>query len=84
MNRKQKFKYMKTFIREKKIKDGFMKRGIYGSMLDIPKKIEKSIKMAKNKNHKNYMLNTFEKLAKVSKSYNVLRYIEEIKNEQKN
>jgi ribosomal protein S15P/S13E len=29
-------------------------------------------------------LNTFEKLAKVSKSYNVLRYIEEIKNEQKN
>ena len=63
---------MRNYIRDNKIKDGFMKRGIYAAMFDMPKKMDKSLKMAKNDNHKNYMIQSFLKLAKVSRSEKVI------------
>lgn len=75
MNRKQKYKYMKKYIREKKIKDSFMKRGIYAAMFNMPKKMEKSLKEAKNKEHKKYMMKTFLKIALVSKSEIVIELL---------
>jgi len=75
MNRKQKFRYMRNYLRDKKIKDGFMKRGIYGSMFDMPKKIDKALKKAKNKNHKEYMIKTFLKVAKTAGSEKVISHL---------
>jgi len=72
MNRKQTFRYMRNYIRDNKIKDGFMKRGVYAAMFDMPKKMEKSLKMAKNDNHKEYMIRSFIKLARTSKSQNII------------
>jgi len=72
MNRTQKFKYMRNFLRDNKIKDGFMKRGVYAAMFDMPKKLDKAMKMSKNENHKKYMEKMFLKIAKVAKSEKVL------------
>lgn len=72
MNRKQTFRYMRNYIRDNKVKDGFMKRGIYAAMFDMPKKMEKSLKMAKNDNHREYMIRSFLKLAKVSGSEKII------------
>lgn len=79
MNRKQKYKYMRRFFRDKKIKDGFIKRGIYGAVFNIPKKIERSLKEAKNNNHKEYMIKMFLKLAINSKSDLVINLLKEKK-----
>lgn len=70
--RNHKFKYLRTFIREKKIKDGFMKRGIYASLFNLPKKMKKSLSAAKNRNHKEYMINTFLKIARKAESKEVI------------
>lgn len=75
MNRKQKFKYMRNFIREKKIKDGNIKRGIYGSLFNIPKKVEKALKKVKNKNHEKYMKNIFLNMAKKGESNEIIQLI---------
>jgi hypothetical protein len=75
MTRKQKYKYMKKYLREKKIKDSFMKRGIYAAMFDMPKKMEKALKESKNKNHKEYMIRTFLKISLKSKSENVIKLL---------
>lgn len=71
MKRKQKYKYLRYIIREKKIKDGFMKRGIFGSIFDRPEKIKRALKLAKNNNHRDYMIRIFMKLAEKSGSENV-------------
>jgi len=63
---------MRNYIRDNKVKDGFMKRGIYAAMFDMPKKMEKSLKIAKNDNHREYMIRSFLKLAKVSGSEKII------------
>jgi len=76
--RKDKFRYLRNYIRNHKIKDGFMKRGIYGSLFDDPKKVKKALKEAKNENHKNYMIRTFLKIANKAGSKQVLFYLSQL------
>jgi len=73
---KFKHKYLRTFIKNKKIKEPFLKRALYGAMFDHPKKIKKVLNLAKNENHKNYILSLIRKLAIIGKSNNVLSFLD--------
>ena len=77
MNRKQKFRYMRDFIGEYKIKDGDIKRGLYGSLFNLPKKVKKALKKAKNRNHEEYMKRIFIKMAEKGKSNEVIKLLAE-------
>jgi len=75
MNRKQKFRYMRNYVKEKKIKQSEIKRGIYGSLFNLPKKVKKALKKAKNENHKKYMIITFKNFAKKGNSKEALQFL---------
>lgn len=56
MNRKQKFKYFRTYIKKNKIKDGKLKSAIYGIIFNFPKKINKYLKLSDNNINNNYLI----------------------------
>ena len=72
---KFKHKYLRSFIKENKIKDPKIKSALYGAMFDIPKKVEKGITLAKNKNHREYLEKMFLKIAIIGRSNNIINYL---------
>jgi len=75
--RKIKLKFYRDYVGQKKIKEGFMKRGIYGSVFDMPKKINRALKHSKNNNHRDYMINTFKKIAEKFNNKKILEVLNE-------
>jgi len=78
MTRKRKFRYLRDYTKEKKLKDAFMKRGVYGAIFDIPKKINRALVFAKNDNHRTYMIDIFRKLARRHESKKTLELLDSI------
>ena len=73
--RKFRHKYLRSFIKEKKITDAKIKSALYGAMFDLPVKVKVGLSLAKNDNHKQYLIKTFSKIATIGKSNNVLNYL---------
>ena len=72
---KFKHKYLRNFIKDKKIDDPKIKSALYGAMFDIPKKVVKGLLLSKNKNHNIYLQKLFLKIATIGKSKNTLSYL---------
>ena len=75
---KLKHKYLRYFIKTHDIKDGYLKRGIYGAIFNHPKKIKRCLNNL-NLKKTNFYLNIFFKLAKHFHSKEVINYINSIK-----
>jgi len=78
-----KLKLMRRFIKEKNIKDANIKRICYGALMNLPKKVDKALKRAKNKNQRAYMLRLANYFASLGKAREALNFIERKKNEYK-
>ena len=76
MKTKYKHRYLRRFLKEKKIKDGYLKSCLYGAMFDLPKKVEKNLNLIGHPNHREHILKYVLKLAYLGKSNNVInKYI---------
>jgi len=80
MNRKERFKYFRFVIDKNNKKEKELKSGIFGAAFDLPKKVKRNLLKAKNKNHKNYLINKFLKIAVTTKSNNVVNYLNNVQN----
>jgi hypothetical protein len=74
---KFKHRYLRDFIRENKIKEPFLKSGLYGAVFNLPKKIKRSLIKAKNENHRNYLNNLFLNISKKCNSREVIKLLKE-------
>ena len=77
--RRIKLKLMRRFFKTKNIKDPNIKRICYGALMNLPKKINKALKRAKNKNQRDYMLRLAEYFANLGKAREALNFIEKVK-----
>ena len=75
---KFKHKYLRLFIKNKKVSDPILKSALYGAMFDQPKKVLKGISIAKNEKHKDYIVKIMNKVATIGKSNNTLKIIGEL------
>ena len=80
MKNKFKHSYFKNIIKRKKIKDGFVKSGIYGSIFNLPKKVERALKKSKNENHYNYLKSLFLSTSNKFSSRETISFLKKINN----
>jgi len=77
MKNKFKHSYFKNIVRRKKIKDSFVKSGLYGAIFNIPKKVKRALKKAKNENHFNYLKSLFLSTSEKFSSRETISFLKE-------